>query len=367
MKRLSAALAALGALALSTLGLSGCNVNLSPYAAQVNGSVISQQQMQDALSAIAGNAGYRCTIAAGGTSHVTGAGDGTYNAGFSAEVLSILIQDEVVRQELVRLKVPEPSYLAAIARSQLEVATTPASGCPGGTGAAVFAAFSPSYRAQLLAFQMDQDALSARLAGTSLLPSGLAAYEAAHQSEASIDCVSVLEVGTKKVATSLRSQLLRGASFAALARAHSIDQTTAPLGGAVGCIPDADFNAPLNTLIAGLTPGQVSSVVPFRTDWLLLLVTGRRAESSSQLISSLATKEQARLGAVIDGLIRSAKVAVDPRYGTWTRASAFPGSSPTAARRRRSCRIRAPTSVRPPRARGSPAHRRRRRPRARRS
>ncbi|HKH88434.1 MAG TPA: hypothetical protein VKA05_06405, partial [Acidimicrobiales bacterium] len=103
MKRLPAALASLAALAISTLGLSGCNVRFSPYAAVVNGSEISQTQTHDALSAIAGNAGYRCSIQAGGTSRIAGAGQGTYSAAFSAEVLSILIQDKVIRQDVVRL------------------------------------------------------------------------------------------------------------------------------------------------------------------------------------------------------------------------------------------------------------------------
>jgi len=43
VKRLSAVPASLAALCVLTLGLSGCNVRFSPYAAVVNGSEISQQ------------------------------------------------------------------------------------------------------------------------------------------------------------------------------------------------------------------------------------------------------------------------------------------------------------------------------------
>ena len=237
VKRLSAALAGLVALAVSTLGLSGCNVRFSPYAAVVNGSEVSQTQMQDALSAIAANAGYRCTIEAGGTSPVFGAGDGTYNAAFSAEVLSILIQDKVVGQDLVRLGLPEPASLQPVALAQVEAASTPATGCSG-TGASVIAAFPSSYRQQLIRFQVDEDVLAAHLAGTTLTAGGLAAYAASHRAATTLACVSVIVVETKATAAALRSRIVRGASFAALAKAHSIDTSTAPKGGALGCIPD---------------------------------------------------------------------------------------------------------------------------------
>jgi parvulin-like peptidyl-prolyl isomerase len=127
----------------------------------------------------------------------------------------------------------------------------------------------------------------------------------------------VIEVGAKATALSLRSQILGGASFAVLARAHSIDSTTAPEGGVLGCIPDAEFTAPLNKVIAGLTVGRVSSPISFSSDWLLLLVSRREPETSQQLIPSLVTQEQSALNTYFPRLLGSAKVEVDPQYGTW--------------------------------------------------
>jgi hypothetical protein len=329
-RRLPAVLAVLAALGVSTVGLSGCNVRFSPYAAVVNGSEISQGQMHAALSAIAGNSGYLCSIAASGTTHVAGAGQGSYSSAFSAEVLSILVQDKAVGQELARLKLQEPSSLSSAALAQVEAASTPASGCQG-TGASVVAAFPTSYRRELVSFQLDEFALAAHLAGTTLTPAGLERFAARYPNEASAACVSVIVVNTKATAASLRRQLLAGASFAALAKAHSIDTQTAPSGGAVGCIPDSDFSAPLNADVAALSVGRVSEPISFSSAFLLLLVTQRRPESRTALVSSLLTKEQSALSALIDHLVRSAKIQVDPRYGSWNLTASIPRVQPNPA------------------------------------
>ena len=321
MKRITAALASLAVICVLAVGLSGCNADLSPYAAVVNGSEISQAQLRGALSAISSNASYTCAIESSGTTHITGAGQGTYNAAFSAEVLSILVQDEVVRQHVARLGLPEPASLYSVALTQLQAATAPPSTCPG-SGASLMAAFVPSYRAQLVRFQVDEDALAAHLAGTSLRPAALGAFVATRKNEMSLACVSVIEVASKATASSLRRQLLKGASFAALAKADSLDTSSSPNGGSIGCIPDSEFTAPLDTVIADLAVGRVSSPIAFSTDFLLLLVTGRRSEPYSQLVSSLVATEQTALNKIFPELIRTARVQVDPQFGTWdTKAS----------------------------------------------
>lgn len=329
MKRLSAVPASLAALCVLTLVLSGCNVRFSSYAAVVNGSEISQQQLRDSLSAIADNASYRCMIEAGGTSRFLGAGEGTFNSTFGAEVLSILIQDEVVRQHVARLGLSVPSSVDPVALAQLQAAFTPSSGCPG-SGASLMAAFPPAYRKLLLGFQADEDALDAHMAGTTLSRASLAAFAARHRTEMTLACVSVIQVGTKTTAASLRGQILRGASFAALARAHSTDTTSAPQGGAIGCIPDAEFTAPLNKVIAALSVGRVSSPVSFSSDWLLLLVRQRTSETYAQLVPSVVAQEQVALNDLLPRIIRSAKVEVDPQYGTWSTKASVARVEPNA-------------------------------------
>ena len=173
---------------------------------------------------------------------------GTYNAAFSAQVLSILIQDKVVRQDVVRLRLPEPPSLSSIALAQLETALTPPpSGCPG--SAPRSSPPSPRPTAQLLVkFQVDEDALAAHLAGTSLTDRGLARYAPRHRTAMTLACVSVIEVATKATAVALRSRILRGASFAALAKANSIDtDDRRPRAAPSAASPTRSSRAPLNS------------------------------------------------------------------------------------------------------------------------
>jgi parvulin-like peptidyl-prolyl isomerase len=316
VKHFPARVAGLAAVIALVLGLSGCNVRFSPYAAVVNGTEISQAQLRSALSAIAANASYKCAIESSGTSHVQGAGDGTYNSTFTAQVLSILVQDKAVHQYIERLHLSEPASLPAIALSQLEQSTAPPSTCPG-SGDSLMQAFVPSYRDQLIKFQVDEDALSAHLAGTSLEPGSLEAFVARDKNLWQEACVSVIEVASKATALSLRSQLAKGASFASLAKAHSLDTSSAPNGGYIGCVADSEFTAPLGTVLAALSVGHVSSPVAFSSDWLLLVVTSRQAESYSELVSSLNASQQTTLNTVFPRLLKAAKVQLDPQFGSW--------------------------------------------------
>ena len=146
-------------------------------------------------------------------------------------MLSILIQDRVARQEVERLGLPEPAALEPAALAQLQTAYTPTSGCPG-SGASVLAAFPPYYRSSIR-FQLDEDALahtwreprSTRARWAPTLPTKTAMMLA---------CVSVIETGAKATALSLRSEILGGANFAVVAKAHSVDSTTAPNGARSG-------------------------------------------------------------------------------------------------------------------------------------
>jgi hypothetical protein len=317
VKRLPASLASLAALCALMFGLSGCNVRFSPYAAVVNGSEISQTQLRDALTAVVNNAGYKCSVASSGTTHIKGAGDGTYNAHLQRDGALDPHSGQGRTPGGREAEAPRAVGSRARRRRSAPGRLRTASGCTG-TGASILAAFPASYRQLLVRFQLDEDALSAHLAGTTLNPGPLGAYVASHKTEMMLACVSVIETGTKATASSVRSQVLAGKSFADMARAHSIDSTTSGEGGVIGCIPDADFNAPLNKVIAGLTVGRVSSPVAFSSDWLLLLVSRRESETSQQLIPSLVAQEQSALNVFFPRILGSAKVELDPQYGTWS-------------------------------------------------
>jgi PPIC-type PPIASE domain len=335
VKRLSSRLggvAGLVAVALASVGLAGCNARFSPYAAVVNGTEISQQQLDNALSAISTNSGYKCLIQAGpgGSQRTVGAGDGTYDSSFAASVLSILIQDTAVHDAVESLRLDEPPRVVAVAAAQLADALTPPQGSPCTTsGAATADAFPASYRATLLQFQIDQDAIAAHLAGTALTASAIAAFKLRHPDEASLSCLSVIVVHTRKEARTIRAQAVRGVSFKTLAQRHSIDPS-ASNGGNLGCLANSELSSPLNVIVARLPAGAVSSPIAFSSEWVLIRVSAHPLESFSQLVPALALQEESAVSSMIPRIVRASRVTVDPQYGTWNSRISVPAVQPNS-------------------------------------
>jgi len=96
-------------------------------------------------------------------------------------------------------------------------------------------------------------------------------------------------------AQALRQQLLEGASFAELARAHSADAASAASGGDVGWVSRlTPFVEPFKEAALALEPGQVSEPVRTVYGWHLIEVTERReptdeefAERRDQVLAEL--------------------------------------------------------------------------------
>lgn len=83
--------------------------------------------------------------------------------------------------------------------------------------------------------------------------------------EVVIDASHIL-VKDEATARRLIAQLERGASFAALARQHTLDTETVPRGGALGAMPASQLVAPFAAAAQALKPGQTSRE-PVRTEF----------------------------------------------------------------------------------------------------
>ena len=317
MKRLLVALAGLVALAVST---TGCNAHLLPYAAVVNGSTVSETTFTGSMSAVASNQDYRCLIGAGpgGSVHVEGAGESTYATSFGANELSFLVQQQVVHQLVQRLRLTVPANVAPIAAAQLNQAFTPpsGSGCTG-TGAQILAEFPSSYRQSLVQFQSDEDVISAHLAGMDMTPAGIARYAAANPSVGQMACISAIVVNTQAEAAALRGRALAGASFASLAKAHSIDTQSAANGGVIGCAQPSRFGAPLGTVITATPVGHISKPLKVHSVWVIIEVTGHQPVTTLQVVDGMAATVQPGFSAVVTAAMNRSHVQVDPQYGSW--------------------------------------------------
>ncbi|MGH9304061.1 MAG: peptidylprolyl isomerase, partial [Acidimicrobiales bacterium] len=271
-------------LALLATVTSACNANLTPYAAKVGGATVSTGTLKAAMSNISSDSGYRCLLGGGHEIPVKGAAEGTYSTVFASGVLTNLVRSEIIQQEAARHKLPLPSSARAIAAAQLQQSlTSELSSSPScqGTASGMWAHLGATYRNDLVNYQLAEDALAAEAAGTSLRPSDLARYATSHRSLTTQDCLSVIEVRSRAVAAKLRTAIAGGASFAATAKAHSIDPSSAAAGGSIGCVLGSQLVAPLPAVVAALTPGTVSQPVKYQASWLLLLVTSRQTESAA--------------------------------------------------------------------------------------
>ncbi|HEY0821431.1 MAG TPA: peptidylprolyl isomerase [Rhizobacter sp.] len=91
-----------------------------------------------------------------------------------------------------------------------------------------------------------------------------------------IDSTHIL-VSDENTARELIAQLRRGASFATLARKHSIDVASRDHGGALGPLPASELAAPYVRAVQALKPGQLASE-PVQTEygWHVIRLDGQR-------------------------------------------------------------------------------------------
>jgi foldase protein PrsA len=317
-----------GALALALVA-GACD--LTPYAAVVNGHTISQASLDAELSAIRSNRAFLASLERQGP--VEGSGTASFAIGFVDSVLDRDIALALVRQDLARRRV-------SVTPEELAIATSEEVAALGGT--AVFDAFPASYRRTLVEERAEVLALEASLAGVSLGRRSLERYYEAHEAGLALACVSHILVQNAAAAASVEAQLAKGASFAALARADSIDASSAPTGGQLGCHPvsayRSAFGAAFANAVATLPLGHPSPPVPTPYGTAILEVTARQVPSFSaalpEVLGALLGSTGQRLVATVARLAAHARVEVNPEYGRFAvehgQATILPPASPPA-------------------------------------
>ncbi|MHB1913084.1 MAG: peptidylprolyl isomerase, partial [Acidimicrobiales bacterium] len=262
------------------LAATACNP-VTPYAAVVNGTVITQGQLNSEMAAIAGNKSDVASIEAGATSNgagsltITGAGPGTYGATFASEVLREEILYVLIDQELARRHVSVSSYDLTAARADVPGALQ-----GSGQTAVVLSDFPRAYQNLLIRRQADLEALEADLGGQVLTQASVAAYYAAHQAEFYEACASRIQVATALAALGVEADLAKGTSFAAEAAAKSTDTQTSSQGGQLGCGSGlqftSSFGAAFSQAVATTPIGKPSAAVPGPTGYDIVEVSQRQ-------------------------------------------------------------------------------------------
>ena len=311
----------LGALFFVLLCCSACVASFVPSAASANGVSISENELTSALRAIGDNKTLSCAISGNGAIALRGAGGRhTYASGVAASLLTTLIDDVVLRAQERAEHLAPTAFSNSIARTQVESSFGPANGANcAGEGSSVLAELPGRFASVFVSYAEARAALDAHLAGVALSPAGLSSYAAAHRSATELLCVSAIESRTRQAIVAIQKAAQAGASFAALARAHSTDVTSAANGGSLGCVLAAQFTAPLSGVVTSLATGVVSAPVSFNGSYLLLLVTSHHVAANAVVASVIEQNEDSVLNFKVASLFRHARVEVNPAYGTWSK------------------------------------------------
>jgi hypothetical protein len=327
------------------VGLSGCTSTVG-YAAVVNGSVISQNAVNQELADIAGNTKYVALINQGGSGPVAGSTAGTYNKSFVALVLNQLIQFDIIQQKLAAGKAEPTAAQVTAAR------TAVSQNLPSGT----FAGFSGRHQTLLATQQADADAF-VNLMTANVSPDALNQYYQAHVSTYTTEwCVRHILVADKDAsgqldytssladAKKVKALLDAGGDFAALAKQYSQDNQgttggSAAQGGVLtgsatdGCLTSQDLQslvAEFAQAVIALPANQVSDPVKTQFGYHLIEVTKVVAEPLDATVT--ADIRQRMAFQQLSTLVGKARVKINPVFGSFdatvNASGQFPGVIP---------------------------------------
>ena len=311
-----------------SLAVSACNP-VTPYAAVVNGTVISQSAVTGEAAAIQSDPAQASGL------KIQGAGPGTYSTSFLAKVLTRQIDFVVVEQALARRHLDVTSGDLTAARADLlNGLYTPAQ----------LARFPGWYRSELIRRQADETKLFAAVAHADVSAGAVAAYYAAHRDDFLTVCGARIVVSTPAAAAQVESDLAKGASFEAEAAAKSQDTQTSSQGGQLGCAPGLAYQqsfGPLVGLAVETRPVGVALPAIAQPEGLTIFEVLSRstpapATALSTVRSYLVSSGQSAAGTLINtGLVHSS-ITVDARFGRWTTAKGQDQVVPPAAPKVRS-------------------------------
>ena len=321
-KLLFLAAAALG----SGLVATACNP-VTPYAAVVNGTVISRTTLNAELAAISGNPSdvasiESATSGSGGTPlAIRGASPGTYGSTFASEVLRQEILYTLIEQELAHRHVTVTGY-------ELQSARIDVPGALQGSGqtAVDLNQFPRAYQQILVRRQAELEALEANLSGRELSAEAVSNYYSAHSTEFYEACASRIEVGSQLEALAVEADLAKGTPFGTEATSKSTDTQTSSQGGQIGCGSGLQFQSSFGSdfanAVATTELGKPSAPLAVPTGFDIIEVTQRQALPASaaegQIRQQLTGGGQNALETILTQDVARARVSVDARYGSWS-------------------------------------------------
>ena len=332
------AVAAAGAL------VSACSV--TPVAVSVDGATLSTAAINSQLSSFAKSAAGGCLVELEHpgltSSDVQGTGgSGTYSMTLATQVVDDEVGELLAQQYAASKGVTVSASQLASAKSDYEsilggeisaaTQNSAANGVTGGcmqpdgqdyTGPELVASLPAGIASDRIRSQAIDERLLAR--GADLSTKAAATYYLANQSLFTQDCVSVIVTSSQTAGQQLVTELNAGASFSALAQAHSIDPTSAAAGGSIGCTyTESEIQETLDvpTATVGVPIGPAQD--PNTGQWVIYEVTSQLVEPFNTALPLVrrgllqSASNEDRVGAQLRAFAHQTTVYVNPVYGTW--------------------------------------------------
>ncbi len=338
---------------LGTLCAAAGGCDLGPTAATVNGLSVSQSDFQGQLSVVSGSSAAQCALSveetqSGGTlPTVAGTGDATVSTQFAAFELNGVIEQSLEQWSLAQRHVGVSASDVATARqdyeSQLEAAAAQSGSPCGLTGPSLVAALPRKFVDQQALSLAYQEKLEEVVGHVDVSPSALHAYYDSHLSDVTQLCLNLIIATDQASAQAIHDKIAAGASFATASQGSGVDSNS-PAGGEGPCVYPSDVVAQLGqaaaTAVEALGDGQLAPPqgIPVQgstgstTVWIVIGVRAHNlvsfAASESGLRQALLGMGGAKLTAALTRVVRSARVDLDPRYGTWNAARGVSAPTP---------------------------------------
>lgn len=310
----------LAATLVAALLLSACGSTTEPDAATVNKTSISRSQLDDELKVIAGNTALAKQLKTQNIDLVPSSGgiSVAVTTGWLTSLVNQVFIDKAFNDK--HLKVSAENKTAA---------KTAAEGIF--INAKIFGQFPKSFQDTVIGRQERIEAVK------SSLPQQSAATDAQLQqffeSTKAQFCpsgtvVAHILVKTKPEADAVEAALAQGADFATLAAQKSTDTGSATRGGLVACTDTQQFTqlaASFRTAATATPVGTVSAPVQTEFGFHVIKVAPWDLATARPVLAQAYAQQQGTdkpLTAFLNQHLKSAKLWVDPRYGTVQRTAA---------------------------------------------
>jgi parvulin-like peptidyl-prolyl isomerase len=323
--------AAVVALAAVALGASGCANSTINDAARVGDTSIPRSELQNDLKDMLQNEQFVTALKSGGSNVIIGRDGKSVDSRFTANWLTILIQQAAIDNLFDKNHLTVDSATRASAAQQLAASFADQNGASYSSG------FPKRFQDAMVERLARRDTVLARVKPT--IDDARAFYE--DNKAVIFPCTSGKTVShivspTYDEANLVLAQLRGGVDFATLAKERSTDKATAATGGLItstseapGCFPRGQ-PAALAAAVAKAQPGYPSGPVQTPAGYQVFVAKPYSPPPFEQVqalllqsLSQTTSSSSAPLDALMARQLHN--VYVDPRYGKWVPIDAQQG------------------------------------------